>query len=395
MPDKKPIIGIIIDADFIHHRTFGGASGLILSLIDNLNLPVQIMGIGYEGTIPWHCYQLNPSASFQAVDRLACPSRIPLRLKCLLSFWRQRWRILHSGVDLLYIHSPEIALPFLFGKGRLPVIFHQHGSENPVKWSKYAWARLPLFKRIYDLIMYVVHKKSTWTIVIDRPSLEQVQRLGMGHRASLLMNAIDLARFQPDEELRRAARRKFEVNDDECVLLFVGRLEEVKRVDRAVAGLGYLNARNPGQYRLFIAGDGTLRADLEETIRSQNLTEQVTFLGQVSHQHLPEYYNLADVLILPSEMEGTPMVILEALACGTPVIASRVGGIPDLIIEGKNGMTLQDLNASSLAQAIERVCEKRYLRSEVAATVQDLSASRFAERLLAITARILAERSRR
>ena len=76
----------------------------------------------------------------------------------------------------------------------------------------------------------------------------------------------------------------------------------------------------------------------EKYVNSLGLNDVVTFLSSVQSDRLPEIYNIADVLVLPSETEGTPMCILEASACGTPVIASAVGGIPKLIHEGINGL---------------------------------------------------------
>ena len=386
----EPVIGIVIGTDFIHRRVFGGTSGLVLSLIEEIGLHTRIFGVGHEGTIPWYRYQLNSRTSFQAVDRMVYPSKIPLRLQCLLSFWRQRQRILQSGVDILYIHGPEIAIPFLFGRGRLPVIFHQHGSVNPMKLSTYSWGRSIIYQKIYDLIFYTAHRRANWTIAIDQLCLEQARRHGSAHKSSLIMNAIDTKKFYPNKVIRNDSRKKLEIQNETRAILFVGRLEEIKRVDRIIASLEFLNdGKENGRYQLFIAGDGTLRRDLERLVIKQGLVEDVRFLGYVPHQELPYYYNMADVLVLPSEMEGVPMVILEALASGVPVVASRVGGIPDIIEDGINGITLEEVEAQSLSAAIQRVCERRYPPQEVAATVVGLSSARFAEALSTIIKTIL------
>jgi glycosyltransferase involved in cell wall biosynthesis len=391
----KPVIGIIVGTDFIYWRTYGGTSGLILSLIDKLDIPTRIFGIGYEGTIPWHCYRLNSMTSFQAVDRLIYPSRVPMRLKCLLSFWRQRWRILQSGVDVLYIHAPEIALPFLFGIKRLPVIYHQHGSGNPVKMAKYSWARSIIFQKIYDFIIRTVHLRADWTIAIDRLCLDQARGNGIGHKTSLIMNAIDTRKFYPNEEVRKEIREKLGIKDETRVMMFAGRLEEGKRVDQVVASIEFLNGtRQNGQYRLFIAGDGTKREELKKIVINRGLGREVTFLGYVPNQELPKYYNMADVLILTSVMEGVPMVVLEALACGTPVVASRVGGISDIVRDQINGVTLDTIELPSLTAAIRQVCERRYPRQEIAATVTGLSSVNFVGNLLTIIERILKQKGK-
>ena len=91
----------------------------------------------------------------------------------------------------------------------------------------------------------------------------------------------------------------------------------------------------------------------------------VTFLGHVPHEELSYFYNMADVLVLPSDTEGVPMVILEALACGTPVVASNVGGIPDIIVDGINGIVLDDLSPEKLTSAIIDILSKKLEREEI------------------------------
>ena len=97
---------------------------------------------------------------------------------------------------------------------------------------------------------------------------------------------------------------------------------------------------------------------MQKTLLKNNFSDNITFLGHVSHEDLPSYYNMADILTLPSDMEGIPMVILESLACGTPVVSSNVGGIPDIIANGINGIVLDDLSPDQLASAIIETATK-------------------------------------
>ena len=98
--------------------------------------------------------------------------------------------------------------------------------------------------------------------------------------------------------------------------------------------------------------------------------DHVIFLGYVPHKQLSGLYNMADALLLPSLMEGTPMVVLEALACGTPVVASIVGGIPDLVKNGVNGYLLDQVNPPAIAETIERMVIQRFDRLTVSRSVQ-------------------------
>ena len=107
----------------------------------------------------------------------------------------------------------------------------------------------------------------------------------------------------------------------------------------------------------------------------------VTFLGHLPHDFLPTIYNMSDVLILPSETEGAPMVILESLACGTPVIASNVGGIPDIVTDGINGIVLNDLSPEKLALSIISILSNKLSRQEISESIKTFNASNFVDSL--------------
>jgi len=116
------------------------------------------------------------------------------------------------------------------------------------------------------------------------------------------MNAVDTSSFYPDNKARRALRDKFKINDDEKIIMFVGRLEEVKRVDRVIERMRQLNLRGTKRYyRLFIVGDGSLRNNLVSLENKKELSGMVIFLGHIPHDKLLDYYNMADVVVLPSD----------------------------------------------------------------------------------------------
>src|SRR5207253_11234672 len=101
--------------------------------------------------------------------------------------------------------------------------------------------------------------------------------------------------------------------------------------------------------------------------------DRVLFLGHVPHEEMSKIYNTADVLLLTSEMEGTPMVILEALACGTPVVTTPVGGIPVLVKNDENGLLLADTSPSAIACAVQQCLNYRWDRAALAFSIRDWS----------------------
>ena len=146
---SKYRLGIIDPGNFLKDIG-GGTTGFIASILPYLSpQEVTIFGIGNNSTSPWKTYNLLRNIEFIPISNLKSPSKIPMRLKCLLSYWYNRKKILKSDVDVLYVHSPECCLPFLFFNRDIPVIYHQHGSANPVVRSKYAYARNDLFQAIF------------------------------------------------------------------------------------------------------------------------------------------------------------------------------------------------------------------------------------------------------
>jgi glycosyltransferase involved in cell wall biosynthesis len=141
-------------------------------------------------------------------------------------------------------------------------------------------------------------------------------------------------------------------------VLFVGRLVERKGVEYLLQAIHLLKSRD---IRLHVVGDGPLRKTLEE--KARELRIQAEFLGFVSREELQALFREADVFVLPAivdakgDTEGLGVVLIEALGFGKPVIASRVGGIPDIVIHEKTGLLVPEKDSEALASAIDRILE--------------------------------------
>ncbi len=350
-------IGVILPNDLIKRLPFGGASGFIQNLIPHFRYNMTIFGVGANGTMVNQPHRLGKRTVFQPVYPVEFPARRPLRLQAVAGYWRCRKQILDSGVDLLYVHSPECALPFLFNRRGIPLVFHQHGSGNPVETAVFPWARNRVVKMVFNGIHRLIYTHADWIIAIDRICAAQAVGGGGRGRLTTIMNAVDMETFYPNGDLGRSMRHKYGI-EDEKVVFFAGRLEELKQVDRLMDSLSRQTTGK--RVRLFLAGDGSQRGELEARSRDLGLEDQVTFLGKVPHDQLPGFYNMADVLALPSRMEGVPMVILEALACGKPVLASAVGGIPELIRPNENGILMSPADPAALDRGLETVLSRTW-----------------------------------
>jgi glycosyltransferase involved in cell wall biosynthesis len=171
--------------------------------------------------------------------------------------------------------------------------------------------------------------------------------LGVGaDRVRVLRNGVDLALFRPhDRETTRGT-----LGFTRPSLLAVGNLVALKRHRLMVEALTQLP-----EGELVIVGDGPERAGIERLARERNVTHRVRLLGRVAQDRLPEIYSAADLLLLVSTHEGWPNVLLESMACGTPVVVSPMDGIADIVGAAEAGRILADDTPSGLAAAISEL----------------------------------------
>jgi glycosyltransferase involved in cell wall biosynthesis len=190
-------------------------------------------------------------------------------------------------------------------------------------------------------------------VAVSRKLVGGVCDLGVDpQRIHLVYNGIDTTCFSPGE--REEAKATLDLPSDPMVL-FVGNLVPVKGLPTLIEACALLQARGV-QFRCCLIGQGALKQNLSKEVAAAGLESVVGLLGPRPLDELPQWYRAASVLVLPSRSEGIPNVILEALACGTPVIASRVGGIPEILDDAS---MVESGNAPAFAQAIERVISTR------------------------------------
>ena len=134
---------------------------------------------------------------------------------------------------------------------------------------------------------------------------------------------------------------------------YIGRLSPEKGVLNLIKCVEHL--KNKTDFKFLIIGEGSLKWELDKFVNDENLKDNVNFLGWKSREEISECLNELKLLVLPSYTEGLPNVIIEAMACGTPVLATKVGGIPDLIQDGKTGFILDNNSPECISENINRV----------------------------------------
>jgi glycosyltransferase involved in cell wall biosynthesis len=142
----------------------------------------------------------------------------------------------------------------------------------------------------------------------------------------------------------------------ECIVGYIGRFSEEKGLLQLLNTIPDIVNKKPDVKFLFI-GDGVLRHTIDQYILDNNLENKIILPGWISHELLPDYLNQMKLLVIPSDTEGLPNVMLEAMACGTPVLATPVGAIPDVIQDDENGFIMENNSSECIARNVMRVLQ--------------------------------------
>ena len=168
--------------------------------------------------------------------------------------------------------------------------------------------------------------------------------------------------FGVDCQVFRPAER---INATSVVTLgFVKRLKPHYGPEYLIRAMGLIAAKHP-QTKLLMAGSGEMRGQLEALTRQLGLTQNVSFLGAIEHHRVPELLKNVDIFVMPSIWEGFGVAAVEAEAMEIPVVATRVGGVPEVVLDGETGILVEPGNSEQLAQAILKLIENPTLRRQM------------------------------
>ncbi|HEX5132894.1 MAG TPA: glycosyltransferase [Candidatus Krumholzibacteria bacterium] len=221
---------------------------------------------------------------------------------------------------------------------------------------------------------------SSRVIAVSRALAEQIEALGVNPaRLHVVPNGIDTQRFAPAD--RGAARRELGRDENRTLVACVSRLSPEKGID-VLLGAWPLLART--DIDLVLLGDGPERRRLEALAASLGISERVHFAGATPHAVIPRWLAASDVAVLPSRMEGYPNAVVEALACGRPVVASRVGGVPEIIGGDELGVLVPPGDAAELAAGLNAALARSWTAETLSAAVSGRRWSAVASETLAV-----------
>lgn len=177
----------------------------------------------------------------------------------------------------------------------------------------------------------------------------------------LIPNGIPVSDYAPNLTKRTQFRLAHDVEPDATVIVHVGRFSEQKNHPLLLRAFACVQSKAP--LHLWLVGDGELRPAMEQLARELGIASHVRFWGVRSD--VADVLNAADIFTLPSKYEGNPMSVMEAMAAGLPVVATAVGGVPELIEEGVSGFLTPNENVDALATALQRLVDNVELRKQM------------------------------
>jgi N-acetyl-alpha-D-glucosaminyl L-malate synthase BshA len=213
----------------------------------------------------------------------------------------------------------------------------------------------------------------------SRATAERANRISGRDDVRVIPMGVDTDFFSTSKDRRKEQNRR---GGQEKTVLYAGRLIDVKGVDYLIRAFPSVLEKQSNA-RLLIVGSGPRKADLVSASERLGLQDEVIFQDAVSQEELVRYYSMADVFVLPSvttdegETEGLGVVLLEAMACGVPVIGSAIGGIPDIIKDGETGLLVQQKDPGDLAEKICRVLADKELSHRLGKKGHDFVKERF------------------
>lgn len=253
-------------------------------------------------------------------------------------------------IDAHFIYPDGFAAVMLSWFFQTPLVVSARGSDINL------YSHFPVIRKILQYTL----RKANRVIAVCQALKDAMVLLGVAEeKIAVVPNGVDHNKFFPIP--KQEARKKLGLPCDKKIILSVGGLVPRKGFDILVKALKRLTSEANGKNDLFlvIVGEGPSRSDLEKLIHSMGLDGNVHLAGNIPHHALNEWYSAADIFCLASDREGWPNVIMESLACGTPVVATNIWGIPEIVRSSDIGL-LTPRHENNIAKTLQTALTKQW-----------------------------------
>jgi 1,2-diacylglycerol 3-alpha-glucosyltransferase len=279
--------------------------------------------------------------------------------------WRLPESVIERRFDIVHVHHPVLLGPAgvrLGVESGTPVVFTCHSNHTDYL-DEYGWGLLRPLKGVLAARIASVVNRCDVALAPSTHVAAEMERWGVLTDIEMLEAAADTTRVPPMP--RAQAREALGLGPEDKVALYVGRISNEKRVDRLVEEFAIAAREVPGA-RLVLAGDGGRASAVRARARALGLDGAVTALPGLDGEALGTWYSAADVLTSGSQSETGPLIVVEAMACGTPSVAYDAPGFEDRIVNGVNGL-LVPCERGALGTGLARVLGDGELRERLAA----------------------------
>lgn len=298
-------------------------------------------------------------ARYLLLPKISMPLHaLSMFLGCLPAIWRINRREKIDCIDAHFVYPDGLAAVLLGKVLRIPVIVSARGSDINI---------YPSYRLIRPMIWWTLRQASA-LIAVSASLKSEMATLGTDEsKIRVVPNGVDSQRFQSFN--REEARKKLSLPLDGPLIVSVGALIPLKGHELLVRAFSRI-ATEHGNARLCILGEGPNRLELEQLIAKLGLEGKIQLRGKRPNEELPLWFNAADVSCLASTREGWPNVVTESLACGTPVVATRVGGIPEILHSTELGVVTEQ-SEEGLAAGLEQALSKKWDRQEISRVTRE------------------------
>jgi len=253
-----------------------------------------------------------------------------------------------NEVDIVHAHqyTPYFysVIASVFSKRKTKVIFTEHGRHQPDKVRP----KRVVFNKIFQCFT----SRFTGVAKFSKDSLVEFEKIPAS-KIDVIYNGIDLENF-PKHFSKPGVRKKLNFNIDDKLIGIIARLDPIKDHNSLITAVSLIKDKFKN-CKLLIVGDGPTRDELEKQTDSLNLRNNVIFLGM--RTDVPELLMALDVFVLPSIMEATSVTLLEAMSASLPVIATKVGGNKEIVIDGSTGILVEPHTPEQIAGTLTKLLE--------------------------------------
>lgn len=276
------------------------------------------------------------------------------------SIFRIKKIIKEERPEIVYLHSSKAG-----AVGRLALLFD---FKTKILYNAHGWyfnAEIGKKKKIFfAFVEKVLAIKTNKIINISKAEHESAlkYKIAPEKKMCIIENGIDFSRFANSDMCRTETRKKYDIDKNDIVIGVVGRLSEQKDPMTTIRVFKMIKDKFSNA-KLMMVGSGELEDEVRSFAKSNNIDNDVIITGWI--ENVEKYIPAFDIAILPSKWEGFGLVIVEYMACGKPVVASNVGGIANIIEDGKNGFLCEVGNEKEIYSKIDKILECKDLRENI------------------------------